>query len=110
MIECVTYRMADHTTSDDASKYRPSEELDEWAKRDPIDRLRKYMKRAGLWNEDYEKRVQSETAERVRKGVEKAESVGPPDAKDLFAWTYAEMPPKLREQYEELAGSAGGAG
>jgi len=109
LIECVTYRMADHTTSDDASKYRQSEELEEWARRDPIDRLRKYMKRAGLWNEDYEKRVQSETAEKVRKGVEKAESIEPSDAEDLFAWTYAEMPPKLREQYEELTRSAGGA-
>lgn len=102
LIECVTYRMADHTTSDDASRYRPKEEVEEWARRDPIDRLRKYMSGTGLWSEDYEKQVQQEAADRVQRAVEKAESIKPPELKDLFAWTYAQLPTHLRTQYEEL--------
>ena len=108
LIECMTYRMGDHTTSDDAQRYRTGQEMQEWARRDPIDRLRKYMKKNGLWSDDYENRVQAEAAEEVRKAADKFESVKPPEIKDLFAWTYAELPPNLKRQYEDLVGSAKG--
>ena len=108
LIECVTYRMADHTTSDDAQRYRTSQELEEWAKRDPIERLRKYMKKNSLWSSEYENKVQTEASEKVRVAIEKFESAKPPDVRDLFAWTYAELPPNLTKQYEELARSVGG--
>jgi pyruvate dehydrogenase E1 component alpha subunit len=108
LIECVTYRMADHTTSDDAQRYRTSQELEEWAKRDPIERLRKYMKKKSLWNSDYENKVQAEASEKVRLAVERFESVKPPEVRDLFAWTYAEFPPNLKRQYEDLVRSVGG--
>ena len=107
-IECVTYRMGDHTTSDDAQRYRTNQEMEEWARRDPIDRLRKYLTKNGLWSDDYENKVQAEVAEKVRKAVDKFESVKPPEIKDLFAWTYAELSPNLKKQYEDLAGSARG--
>jgi pyruvate dehydrogenase E1 component alpha subunit len=107
LIECVTYRMADHTTSDDAQRYRTSQELEEWAKRDPIERLRKYMKKNNLWNSDYENKVQAEASEKVRLAVERFESVKPPEVRDLFAWTYAEFPPNLKRQCEDLVRSVG---
>jgi pyruvate dehydrogenase E1 component alpha subunit len=108
LIECVTYRMADHTTSDDAQRYRTNQELEEWAKRDPIERLRKYMKKNNLWSSEYENKVQTEASEKVRVAVEKFESVKPQEVEDVFAWTYAELPPNLRRQYEELAHSLRG--
>jgi pyruvate dehydrogenase E1 component alpha subunit len=95
--------MGDHTTSDDALRYRMKHELEEWVKRDPIERLRKYMNRIGLWNDDYEKKVQAEAAEKVRNAVGKFESVKPPEIRDLFDWTYEQLPPNLKEQYEVLA-------
>jgi len=103
LIECVTYRMGDHTTSDDALRYRMGQELEEWARRDPIERLRKYMSRIGLWNDDYEKKVQAQAADKVRDAIEKFESVKPPEIRDLFDWTYEQLPPNLKEQYEILA-------
>jgi pyruvate dehydrogenase E1 component alpha subunit len=80
-----------------------TKELEEWAKRDPIERLRKYMNRTGLWNDDYEKKVQTEAAEKVRNAIEKFESVKPPEIRDLFDWTYEQLPANLKEQYETLA-------
>ena len=74
LIECVTYRMADHTTSDDASRYRDPKEVEEWAKKDPIDRLRKYMKRVGIWSEEYEKRVKSKQMRRSGEPLKKLNS------------------------------------
>ena len=108
LIECVTYRMGDHTTSDDAQRYRTNKELEEWTKRDPIERLRKYMKKNSLWTSEYENKVQTEASEKVRAAVEKFESAKPPEVRDLFAYTYAELPPNLTKQYEELARSVGG--
>jgi len=40
LIECLTYRIGDHTTADDASRYRTEEELKAWISKDPIERLR----------------------------------------------------------------------
>ncbi|MBI4017799.1 MAG: pyruvate dehydrogenase (acetyl-transferring) E1 component subunit alpha [Candidatus Aenigmarchaeota archaeon] len=102
LIECFTYRMSDHTTSDDAKKYRDAAEVVEWEKKDPITRLRFYMKQKKMWTETYER----ELLERVRKEVDEAvrtyESTPPADIEDIFRYTYAEMPPALREQLEYL--------
>ncbi|HHT9152647.1 MAG TPA: thiamine pyrophosphate-dependent enzyme, partial [Candidatus Hypogeohydataceae bacterium YC40] len=46
-IECVTYRLGDHTTADDSSRYRSREEVEQWRKKDPIERLRRYMEKGG---------------------------------------------------------------
>jgi len=103
LIECITYRISDHTTSDDASIYRDPKELEDWVKKDPIDRLRKYMKHMGIWSEEYEKKTQVEATEKVRKAVEKAESIQTPVPVDMFASTYGEMPPRLKEELESLS-------
>jgi pyruvate dehydrogenase E1 component alpha subunit len=43
LIECLTYRLSDHTTADDASRYREDDEASQWWARDPIARLRVYL-------------------------------------------------------------------
>ena len=50
LIECVTYRLAMHTTADDPTKYRTSEEVAEWERKDPLTRLTAYMKKKGLYD------------------------------------------------------------
>ncbi len=57
VIEALTYRMSDHTTADDASRYRPAEELEQQRALDPIARLHKYLVRAGMWSEAEEERL-----------------------------------------------------
>lgn len=46
-IEAMTYRMGAHTTSDDPTKYRTSDEEKAWARRDPIARMRTYLEGRG---------------------------------------------------------------
>ena len=101
MIECVTYRMADHTTADDAKKYRTEEELAQWAEKDPIERLRKYMKGQGIWSESYQKKVIEDCQEKIEEAVKKAESVPPQTRDDVFKHMYATMPWFLKEQMNE---------
>ena len=54
LIEAVTYRLGDHTTADDARRYRDQAEVDLWKARDPITRIRNYMKERKLWNDSKE--------------------------------------------------------
>lgn len=102
LIEAYTYRMGDHTTADDAARYRAKDELAEWEKRDPIPRFQAYLKGKGLWDEAYEKEVQDGASGAVDKAVEAAEARPPAAVEDLFAYTYAVMPPSLKEQLGEL--------
>src|SRR3989344_5429685 len=59
LIEMVTYRMGDHTTADDAKRYRPAEEVEAWRQKDPIIRLKKYMLAKGSWTEQEEQTLQA---------------------------------------------------
>jgi 2-oxoisovalerate dehydrogenase E1 component alpha subunit len=52
MVEAVTYRMGAHTNSDDPTRYVPREVLKDWQARDPIERFRTELQRAGLWDDD----------------------------------------------------------
>ena len=105
LIEAFTYRLADHTTSDDAAKYRDAEDVADWEKKDPIGRFQAYLKVRGLWDEAFEKSVQESAAATVEKAVAEAEAMPPASLEDLFAYTYASMPPDLKEQLDE-AGAA----
>jgi len=102
LIEAYTYRMSDHTTSDDASRYRTKDEVGEWARRDPLERFKTYLKAKGLWSEEFEAGIQKEADDLVNRAVDEAESAPPPRPEDYFTYTYREMPPGLKEELAAL--------
>ena len=61
LIEAMTYRMEAHTTSDDPTRYRTAEELEEAARTDPIARMRNLLEREGLLDEDLEAAIEDES-------------------------------------------------
>jgi pyruvate dehydrogenase E1 component alpha subunit len=105
MIECVTYRLLMHTTADDPTRYRSDEEVEAWRGRDPIPRFQKYLTEKGLLSEDkiqtLEEEIQTEIQAAVDKAEEEIKGIGDPLA--MFDHLYAELPPNLIEQKEELA-------
>jgi pyruvate dehydrogenase E1 component alpha subunit len=100
LIESYTYRMGDHTTSDDATRYRVEKEIEEWEAKDPILRLKRYLTSMGHLDERKEARVREEASKRVEEAVERAEAHAPPSLEDIFRYQYAEMPPLLRMEME----------
>ncbi|MBI2507525.1 pyruvate dehydrogenase (acetyl-transferring) E1 component subunit alpha [Candidatus Woesearchaeota archaeon] len=102
LIECFTYRIGDHTTSDDAKKYRKEKEVKEWEKKDPILRLKKYMKKAGMFSERYENEVKKIAEGLVEKAVAKAESIQRLKPEEIFNYTYASLTEELKEQKEQI--------
>jgi len=105
LIECETYRIGDHTTADDASRYRSAQEVETWRKRDPIARLEKYMMDNGMLTAAEKEKIWSEANAAVERAVKAAEAMPPPGPEDIFRFTYAEMPPHLKEQMSELSRS-----
>src|SRR5438128_4340857 len=67
LIECVTYRRGVHTTADDPTKYRTTEEVAEWERKDPLTRFAAYLEKRNLLEEGLEQRVDEEIAEAVRR-------------------------------------------
>ncbi len=102
LMESFTYRVGDHSTSDDAKRYRSDSEVQEWIKKDPIARLEKYMKSKKLLDDNYKKQVEQKAKEKVEKEVEVYEKMPAPDPEDIFRYTFAEMTPELKEQSEEI--------
>ncbi|NOZ94719.1 MAG: pyruvate dehydrogenase (acetyl-transferring) E1 component subunit alpha [Acidobacteria bacterium] len=107
LIESVTYRLGDHTTADDAGRYRDPEEVAAWETRDPILRLRRYLESRGLWDEPREAALAGEVGRWVEAQVEALEAMPAPDPGDIFRFMYAEMPPHLAGQMHELMEEVG---
>ncbi len=104
LIECFAYRLCDHSTSDDASRYRAKKELEEWSRKDPIERLEKYMRRKGLLDDPYKEKVLRHAQESVEKAVTEFEKLPKPEPKDIFKYVFAEMTEQQKEEMEELFG------
>ncbi|WP_306060635.1 pyruvate dehydrogenase (acetyl-transferring) E1 component subunit alpha [Natronococcus wangiae] len=101
LVESVQYRYGAHTTADDPSAYREEDEAEAWRRKDPVDRLRNFLRAEGLLDEELEAeiddRVESQISEAVAT-VEAAET----DPAYIFEHVYEEMPDRLREQRDEL--------
>ena len=95
LIEAITYRMGPHTTSDDPTRYRPPEELEHWAARDPIQRYRTYLQTTGVWSERLEERVAAR-AKRLRTDLRDAVvDADDFDIADVFDNVYHDITPCL---------------
>jgi pyruvate dehydrogenase E1 component alpha subunit len=99
LIECVTYRLAMHTTADDPTKYRTEEEVKAWEQKDPLTRFRAYLEGKQLFDASVEAQVDEEIA----RAVERFEAMPAPDPLGMFDHAYAELPAHLSAQRAELA-------
>ncbi|WP_193163335.1 pyruvate dehydrogenase (acetyl-transferring) E1 component subunit alpha [Microbulbifer hainanensis] len=107
LIEALSYRMCDHTTADDASRYRPEAELAEAQKREPLVRLGRYLRAGGYWSNEAESELQRELAEILERALAdyRDRQKEPPTA--MFDHLYAALPEAFLDQYDELAGNGG---
>ncbi len=101
LIEAHTYRMGGHSTSDDPTKYVPKEELEAWAAKDPVLRLRSHLTSRGLWSEDLEARLVQECSKEVTAAVREAEAQPAPALETVFSDVYESLPDHLRRQGEQ---------
>jgi len=98
LIECVTYRLGVHTTAYDPTKYRATEEVAAWEKKDPLTRFTAYLKKKRLLDEGLEDEVDKEIAA----AIHRFEALGAAPPLTMFEHVYAERPPHLEAQREQL--------
>jgi len=104
LLECLTYRLSVHTTADDPKRYRTDAEVEEWLKRDPITRFQKYLKDKGLFDDEKIKSVEEQVNAEIKAAEKRWEERMrfTVDPLDMFEYAYAELPPNLIAQREEL--------
>jgi 2-oxoisovalerate dehydrogenase E1 component subunit alpha len=106
LIEAVTYRLGDHTTADDAGRYRPPDEVQAHWKEEPIARLRAYLVGAKAWGKAEEERLAAECQERIEAAVARYLAAGPRSPQTMFDHLYAELPQAYADQRDQIAGAS----
>jgi pyruvate dehydrogenase E1 component alpha subunit len=102
LIETVTYRIASHSSSDDAARYRDAAEFEAWKKKDPIARFQQYLKHKKLWNEQFEAECVDGAKAAIAEAVKAAEAMPQPGPETLFDDVYMNVTPQLKEQRQQL--------
>ena len=101
-IEAFTYRMGAHTTSDDPTRYRLASELEEWKLRDPIARLKAYLSRSGVADQDFFDALDQEAKELGHHLREGCKALPDPKPLDQFDYVFSEMTEELAAQKAEF--------
>jgi len=107
LIEAMTYRYGPHATADDPTLYRTREEEDRWRKRDPIERLRRFLEDRGEWDEAVEEKVTMETSDLVAAAIAEIEAQPLPGRDDAIRHGFHRIPAHVVEQLEAMQRSHG---
>lgn len=102
LIEALTYRFGPHTTSDDPSRYRDAAEVEQRRALDPLRRYRSFLEQRGLWSAGWEDELTRKAETWLEAAIAKAERHPKPQPADMFASMFAELPPHLQAQRDEL--------
>lgn len=98
VLELVTYRLSDHTTADDARRYRDQAEVKQAWARDPIPRMRAWLTAQGLWDQEQETAWKEQCSHRVDQEVDAYLSTPVQPVEAMFDYLYADPPPELLRQ------------
>jgi len=106
LIEALTYRLSDHTTADDAARYRPPEEVQTRWKEEPISRLRAYLVSQKAWGKAQEEELAAECQKEIEAAIERYLASSPRAPETMFDHLYAELPRTYASQRAQLSGGS----
>jgi len=97
-VECLTYRLGGHSSSDDPTRYRDESEAKVWEKRDPLIRHRIWLEARGEWDAKREEAFLNEAGKTISEAIARVESADAVPVESLFTDVWAEMPAQLQDQ------------
>src|SRR5215475_11697572 len=106
LIEALTYRLGDHTTADDAARYRPPQEVQMRWKEEPIARLRAYLVSQKAWGKAQEEELSAHCQREVEAAVERYLSTSSRAPETMFEHLFKDLPAVYAAQRDELEGAA----
>lgn len=102
LIETLCYRYGPHTMAgDDPTRYRTKDLDNEWERKDPLIRFRKFLEKKGLWNEEMEQETITKAKEDVKEAIRRADEAPKQKVTDFISFMYEELPEFLQEQFEQ---------
>ena len=102
IIETMSYRLGAHSTSDDPSSYRTTEEEELWHQKDPIDRMKKWLLGKGWWSDQQDHQIKDAYKKEILNALKSQEKRQSPSLDQLVSDVYQSAPKYLQEQYSEL--------
>ena len=106
VIEALTYRLGDHTTVDDARRYREDSEVSRHWELEPIARVRQYLTEVGAWSKAEEERLHAECTAEVNAAADEYLAVRPEPPRAMFDHLYDKLPAELVSQRQEVIAEA----
>lgn len=107
LVEALCYRLSDHTTADDASRYRRDEDVSRHWREEPVARLRNYMTHLGCWSKDDEEALIKTVTAEVEAAAEQYLATSPQPPASMFDHLYAELPAAFKTQRDSLGETSG---
>jgi len=98
LIEAVTYRLGDHTTADDASRYRDDAEVSAHWQEEPLHRLRQYLTSIGQWSREKEEELLAGIGAEIEAAATAYLATPPQPPEAMFDYTFAQLPDDLATQ------------
>ena len=105
LIECQTYRVGFHNTSDNPKEYREDAEVDAAVLRDPIERIRRFATASGWWSPERETAVSADIRSEIDSTQRAVEMLPRPGPGAIFEHVYEVLPPRLAQQRAEVIGN-----
>lgn len=115
LVEALTYRLGDHTTADDAGRYRDDASVAPHWHEEPLLRLRRYLTDMIGWTKDDEEHLLHETAAEIDAAAAAYLALPIQDPASIFDYTFVELPAELARQRDamlarEVSGTPAGSG
>lgn len=101
LIEAITYRLSDHTTADDATRYQSATEVSDAKTKEPLIRLKQFLKQHHQWDDEKDARLTTECSKEVQDAVDRYLARDPQPVSSMFDYMYAELPSYLMDQRAE---------
>ena len=101
-METLTYRMGAHTTADDPTRYRPTDEVELWRTKDPLVRFQRFLISRDLLTEEEDRQIVAAIEEELNEAVRVAEAMPPMGPDSFFDYASATLSPRLQEQRSDL--------
>ncbi len=106
LIEALTYRLADHTTADDAGRYRDKAEVEARLGLEPLARLRRHLAATGAWSKEREEALKAGCAARIEAAAAEYLATPPEPPTAMFDHLFATLPADLAAQRAAVARAA----